>query len=177
MKSGVRAIDFMSTNVITAKKDDTIAKISKVLNKYRIGGLPVINNRGNLIGLVTERDIMMKVIAVDKKPSRVKVGNIMNTKPIIIDKFEDMNDIAKKMKRHDITRLPVLEGKKLIGIITNRDVLSQSPPLIDLILEQARIKGPLDPERTPCALGKCEMCGSNGNLVFSKDQFVCELCI
>ncbi len=176
MKSGVRAVDFMSTNVLTAKESETIAQIAKRLNKYRIGGLPVVNSRGNLVGLITERDIMRNVIATDKKPGRTKVKDAMNPHPTVIEKFEDLNDIAKKMKRLDITRIPVLEGKKLIGIITNRDVLEQSPPLIDLILEQARIKGPLDKEQMPSALGKCEICGSNGNLLFSRDQFLCEIC-
>lgn len=174
MKSGVRAIDFMSTNVITATKDQTIAEIAKVLNKYRIGGLPVINSRGNIVGILTERDIMRKVISIDRKPGRTKVEDVMNKSPVLIHKFEDMNDIAKKMKNHDVTRIPVVDGKKLVGIVTNKDVLEQSPPLIDVILEQAKIKGVED--EMPNALGKCEFCGSNGNLKFHRDLFLCDVC-
>ena len=177
MKSGVRAIDFMSTNTVVAKPDETIACIAKRLNKYRIGGLPVVNSRGNIIGLLTERDIMRNVIAVDKKPGNVKVKEVMNKNPLVLDKFEDMNDIAKKMKRHDVSRIPITEGKKLVGMVTNKDIIEQSPPLIDVILEQSRIKGPQDKESMPSALGKCEMCGSNGNLTFARDQFICEICI
>ena len=77
MKSGVRAIDFMTTNVLTTTKDKTIDDIAKVLNKYRIGGLPVVNSRGNILGIITERDIMRRVISPDKKPSKIrkKYGN------------------------------------------------------------------------------------------------------
>lgn len=176
MKSGVRAIDFMSTSVITTTKNSSIAEVAKTLNKYRIGGMPVVNSRGNVIGMITERDIMRKVIALDKKPSKMKVSDIMTNKVLTIDKFEDMNDIAKKMKKHDLTRIPVVDGKNLMGIVTNKDVLEQSPPLVDLILEQARIKGPLDKNRMPNALGRCEMCTSNGNLTFTRDMFLCESC-
>lgn len=176
MKSGVRAIDFMTSKVVTTTKESTIDEVAKTLNKYRIGGLPVINSRGNIIGIITERDIMRRVISADRKPSRTKVLEVMNKNPVLINKFEDMNDIAKTMKRHDVTRIPVVDGKKLVGIVTNKDVLEQSPPLIDVILEQARIKGPLDTEAMPNALGKCEMCGSNGNLQFVKDLFMCESC-
>jgi len=176
MKSGVRAIDFMSTNVVKTTKDKTISEIAKTLNQYRIGGLPVVNSRGNLIGLITERDIMQDVIAKDKKPSRVTVGEIMSTKLVTATKFEDISEIAKKIRMHDLTRIPVVEGKKIIGFITNKDVLEQGIPLVDLILEQARIKGPQDKRNAPNALGKCEICGTNGNLRFDRDLFICEDC-
>lgn len=178
MKSGVRAIDFMSTNLITTTKENKIADIAKVMNKYRIGGVPVVNKKGAIIGLITERDIMIHVIAANKKPDQVSVGEVMTKKIITIGKFEDINDIAKKMNQHDLTRLPVLDEKKrLIGVVTNRDVLEQSPPLVDLILEQARIKGPLDSMNSPNALGRCEYCGANGTLLFKNDMFLCETCV
>jgi len=119
---------------------------------------------------------MRRGVSIDKKPSRTSVEEVMTTTPVLIHKFEDMNDIAKKMKRYDVTRIPVVDGKRLIGIVTNKDVLEQSPPLIEVILEQARIKGPLDSDTMPNALGKCEFCGSNGNLQFKRDLFLCEAC-
>ncbi len=175
VNSGIRAIDIMTNPIISASADMTIVEASKLMNTYRIGGLPVIEN-DVLVGMITERDIMRKVIAMDKQPSETLVKDIMESSlKIVGSAHEDMNSLARKMSKYDITRIPILDGNKVIGIVTNRDILRNAPELIDIIIEQAKLKG--DIQKEPTAYGKCENCGSVANLVFEKNSFLCELCL
>lgn len=179
MRTGISAADIMSSNVITAASDMTLVEAAKVMNKYRLGGLPVLKNN-KLVGIITERCIMKRVIAKNKLPGKVRVKEIMvpKTKLIIGEKHEDIDSIAQKMARHDLTRIPILADDKLVGIITNRDILQHSSEHINILLEQARIKGPKDKgPHYPLAHGKCEKCGASGNLAYNAGEFLCELCL
>lgn len=179
MRTGIRAADIMSTKPVTVSPNMNLVEASRLMNKYRIGGLPVLD-KGKLIGIITERDIMKKVIAKDKKPKKVLVKKIMSPKRKLItgEKFEDIDSITKKMARHDLTRIPVINEGKLIGIVTNKDILQNSREHNSILLEQARLKGPDDRGPAyPLAHGKCENCGSKGNLNFKDNKFLCELCL
>ncbi len=177
MRTGIRAIDIMTSKVISAHPDMALIEAGKLMNKYRIGGLPVVKN-DKLVGIITERNIMRSVIARDKKPGKVKIKDIMIKKSKLItgDKFDDIDLVAKKMTKHDITRIPVLDNGRLVGIITNRDVIKHSNEYLSVLLEQARIKGPAD-SRMPLAHGKCDRCGAKGHLIAKENELLCEFCL
>ncbi|MBS3064074.1 MAG: CBS domain-containing protein [DPANN group archaeon] len=173
--SGIRAIDIMTTEIVIAYPEMNIVEVSELMNRFRIGGIPVVNN-GLLVGIVTERDIMRKVIAVNLQPSAVKVGDVMTSPPIAIAHVhDDLSILADKMSKFDITRLPILDHKgRLAGIVTNRDVLKNSSEFMETLLEQSRIKGETREEKT--AFGKCELCGDQTYLYLKKAKFLCEEC-
>jgi len=177
MEARIRAIDFMSTKLATASKDMTLIDAVKKMNKYRIGSLPVVDKKGKLVGILTERDIMKRAIARRKNPKTILVRNIMTKKPVLAHKFEDMNTIAKRMRDRDVSRIPILDGDRLVGIVTNKDILQQSPEVLNLLLEQASI----NPSglKEPTAFGKCGACGEAGSLIFHPNhkKFLCDLCI
>lgn len=178
MLTGIRAVDIMSTKLVAAAPNMTLIEASKLMNKYRIGGLPVLRNY-KLVGMITERDIMRKAIARNKQPKKVLVKNIMQKgKLITADKFEDIDSIARKIAKHDKTRIPIVHKNKLVGIVTNRDILKHSHEHLSILIEQARIKGPSDKGPAyPLAHGKCDNCGASGNLAFKGDKFLCEFCL
>lgn len=177
MRSGIAVGEIMNVRVVTAKPNMTVREAAKLANKYRIGGLPVITEKKKLTGVITERDIMTKVVAKNRKPEKVKVKDIMTSPPKVTSTpDEDMNSVAKKMSEYDVSRMPVVtENKKLVGIVTNKDVIENAPRLIDVLLEQARLKGPEDIE--PIAFGVCEECGEKGALSYSNGEFLCEECL
>ncbi len=174
--SGIKAIDIMTGEVVIASPNMSVVEAARLMNSFRIGGLPVIED-GKLVGMLTERDIMRKVVAIDKKPHQLSVKNLMTEAPITASLDEDITSVANKMSKQDITRLPVTdEESKLMGIITNRDVLRNSTEFVDILLEQAKIKGPtLAKDYT--AFGKCELCGEPTHLIFKGHRFVCDSCI
>jgi len=176
MKSGLRAIDLMNHKVITATKNMTISEAAKLMNKYRVGGLPVCEGK-KLVGLVTERDIMMKVIATEKHPSKILVNQIMSS-PLRVtgEKFEDISLLARKMRDHDVSRIPIIEEDILIGIVTNKDIVRHAPDLIEILLEKMHIINQGHPSH-PEAFGVCETCNSQGHLHFKKSNFICEDCL
>ncbi len=178
MAANLKAQDIMTPHVVTGTPNQTIAEAASVMNKFRIGGLPIVT-RGSLRGILTERIIMKHVIAEDKQPSKVKVKDVMIPFKDMFTAGErdDIADIARLMNKHDISRIPILRKNKLVGIVTNKDIIEHSQDLISLLMEQARIKGPFDVLKAgPAAFGKCESCGQAGDLTFQKERFLCDEC-
>ena len=174
MASGIKAADIMSRNVVFATPEMKITEVAALMNEFRIGGIPVLTN-GGVCGIITERDIMKKVVQGNKSPSEVSVEEIMTCPPkVVCDVSDDLEDIAELMAAHDVTRIPVVRDGKLVGIVTNRDVLKNSADLIDVLIEQARVKG--RDKKGHVSYGKCELCGMSDYLVFAKGVFVCDAC-
>ena len=175
MKSGIRAIDMGNRKVLTAKPTDSITSISKKMAKLRIGGMPVVQN-GKLIGIVPERDIINKLCAKSKHPKDTLVKDIM-TSPVkvAVNKNEDLTDVATKMVRHDVSRVPIVDGEDFVGFITNRDIAREAPNLIGVLLEQLKVNNP-EFRFEPNSFGKCEKCGEPGHVDFKCEKFLCEIC-
>ena len=115
--------DIMEKNVITIENDKTALDASKLLNEKKISFV-VISKDGTPIGLVSERDIMRKIAAEDKKASEVQIEDIMSKKFLWV-KPEDGIEIAiQKMLNNNIRRLLVLENEKMVGVITQTDLAS-----------------------------------------------------
>jgi len=175
MRSGIRAIDIGGGAVITVKESDSLMSAAKIMAKKRVGGIPVVAY-GNLVGIITERDIINRVVAKGKDIKKLKVKDIM-TAPIktYAKKHDDLTHIAKKMVKHDVSRMPIVEDNKVIGFISNKDLARESPALINVLLEQLRIS---NPERSfdPSSFGECESCGEPGQRDFKSNKFLCEFC-
>ncbi|MEK6923560.1 MAG: CBS domain-containing protein [Nanoarchaeota archaeon] len=173
--SGIRAIDIMTTEIVIAYPEMNIVEVAELLNRFRLGGLPVVSD-GRLVGVITERDIMRRVIAINLQPSLTLVRDVMTSPPVAIAHVhDDLSVLAEKMAKFDVTRLPILDHKeRLAGIVTNRDVLQNSSEFMETLLEQAKIKGELKEEKT--AFGKCELCGDHTHLYLKKEKFLCEEC-
>ncbi len=173
--TGIKASDIMTGEVVITQPGMTLVEAAQLMNKFRIGGLPVVEN-GRLVGAITERSIMKKAVETDRRPSEVQVKEIMDAPKVIVSEDTDINEIAKKMYDADVSRVWVCRDNKLVGIITNRDVLKHSHELIDILIEQAKIKGPkLHREYT--AYGKCEGCGTHAHLKFEDSKFLCDNCL
>ncbi|MBD3263124.1 CBS domain-containing protein [Candidatus Woesearchaeota archaeon] len=173
--SGIKAHEIMTKEVVIAHPHMTVSEAAKLMNSFRIGGLPVIEN-GKLAGIITERDIMEELVAKDKNASETTVKKIMTSPPKIYGtENEDMNSIVKKMTDHNVTRMPIIDSaNRLRGIITNKDVLHNCTEYFDVLLEQAKIKGIKEEDYT--AFGHCETCGDSTHLVFKDGRFVCDDC-
>jgi CBS domain-containing protein len=173
--SGIRAIDIMTGEVVIANPEMNMVEVARLMNSFRIGGLPVVEH-GKLVGMITERDIMTRVVAANLKSSEMKVNQVMTAPPKVIAKLdEDINSIAGKIAKFDVTRIPIVDDEnRLVGIVTNRDVLRNSRELIDVLLEQTKVKGQMKEKHT--AFGKCDVCGEATHLILKKNQFVCDNC-
>ena len=124
--------DVMVESVITIDADAPIMKAVKIMNEHEIGCL-VITRRGKAVGIITERDLLKRVIGTSKNPNRTKVREIM-TKPLIAGKPDmDLEDATRLMFHKKIKKLPVVENGKLLGLITLTDVARFQPQMIRIL--------------------------------------------
>ncbi len=121
MKMPVR--DIMTPNVITAEGSMKASEGAQKMTKHKIGSLVIIEN-DKPIGIVTERDLVQKLMSKDIAPSSVMLKDVMSQPLITIKPDERLSSAAQKLLEKDIRRLPVVEGDKLVGIITDADLIS-----------------------------------------------------
>lgn len=143
----VKAKEIMSKDVISVHKDTTIKEIAKVLIDNKISGVPVIDEGGNLVGMVSEGDLLHKetsprlpdvvnilgaIIYYNgvqrynedfKKLIAEQAESIMTRKVITVSEETEVDAIAKLMLEHGIKRVPVMNGRKMVGIISRADII------------------------------------------------------
>jgi len=122
----------MNRKVIITEPGTTVREAAKMMTKYRIGSLLVVDKE-RLVGIVTELDIIWKVVAGDLDPNTTLVEDIMTKKVIAIKSDRTLEDATHVMVEKKIKKLPVLEEKKLVGIITCTDLVSIQPKLIEAL--------------------------------------------
>jgi len=124
--------DVMVESVITIDADVPVMKAVKIMNEHEIGCL-VVTRRGKAVGIITERDLLKRVIGKSKNPNRTKVREIM-TKPLVAGQPEmDLEDATRLMFQKKIKKLPVVENGRLLGLITLTDVARFQPQMIKIL--------------------------------------------
>lgn len=143
----MQAKDIMNKNVITVHQTATIAEIAKVLVDNDISGVPVVDDNGSLVGIVSEGDLLHKetsprlpdfinilgaVIYFNgierfnedfKKLMAGQASSIMTDKVISVSEKTEVDQIAKLMLKHGIKRIPVVQNDKIVGIISRKDLV------------------------------------------------------
>lgn len=114
--------DVMVKNLITVEAEDTVKKAVELMDKHDIGCLVVIDY-GNPVGIVTERDMLKKVVVERKDPGRTKVGNIMSAPLVTSHPQAEIRDAVRLMNERRIKKLPVIEDGNLIGLVSLTDVM------------------------------------------------------
>ena len=129
--------DIMEKNVITIQYDKSALDASIMLKEKEISFL-VIQKEGNPIGLVTERDIVRKIAAEDKKSSEVLIQDLMSKKFKWVKPEDSIENAIQKMLNNNIRRLVVLDNDKLVGVITQTDLSSflRSKLLINGVIDK-----------------------------------------
>ncbi|AKL96782.1 CBS domain-containing protein [Clostridium aceticum] len=141
------AKDIMTKEVITVKKEDTVEDVIKLLLEHNISGVPVVNEENNVVGMITEGDLIYrskelhipayftlldsyiflenpKTLEVQiKKMAGYLVKDVMTEKVIVVDQEETMEEIATIMVKKKINRVPVVKDHQLVGIVSRRDII------------------------------------------------------
>ena len=112
----------ITKGVVTVNENDTAFEISQLMDDEDIGAV-VVMRKGKIVGMVSERDVVRRVVAKRKSPADTRVKEFM-TKDVITAQYSDgLEKIHQMMCRLPFRHLPILDGKKLIGIVSNRDIL------------------------------------------------------
>ena len=178
MTKEVLVKEAMKTNLAVVNPSMTVIDAAKLMKKRKIGNVIVAENN-HPVGILTESDIIKKVVAEGKKPSEVIVREVMSTPLLIIDPYVTLEEAMKKLSKCNIRRLPVLENDQLIGIITLRDISRISPILHEISREWYDIT--MRDEtfyKKQVFSGKCEDCNAlSANLKNVDGRLLCEDCI
>lgn len=127
--------DCMTRGVITLDKTKTVYDAAKLISSKEIGSV-IITDKKDAIGILTERDIVSKIVAKNKDPKKVKLEKVMSKPLKAIYAHQTIQDAALAMRQNKIKRLAVLDkDNKLVGIITQGDLIGVYPGIVDLILD------------------------------------------
>ena len=125
--------EVMHRSVKTVRPEDTVRDAAKIMNQYRIGSLVVVSGTGEVVGILTERDILTNVVAVGKVADEVKISEIMTPNIITITPDKTLEEAANVMTENKIKKLPVVHEGRLIGIVTATDLMAYEKDLVEKI--------------------------------------------
>lgn len=176
METQVKIGEAMEPNVVTVDKRSLVNKAARTMAKNKIGSIVVVEDR-RPIGIVTERDIVYGVVAKNLKPSEVEVGVIMSSPLKHVRPEMTLKQASRLMVKNNIRRLPVIQDGKLVGIITDKDILAISPEMLEILEELSRINSSEHTKRESLDRGTCEVCGDYMVSLTEVDgAYVCESC-
>lgn len=175
-KGNILVREAMKFNPLTVKPETSVEEVAIIMRDAGIGNCIVVSEKP--IGIITESDIIKKVVAENLCPNEIKVEEIMSSPIIVIDPYSPLEEAMNTMSKCNIRRLPVVENGKLIGIVTHKDVSRISPILheisrewydiskVDKVYMEGRVFS-----------GKCEDCGTlSTNLKNIEGRLLCEDC-
>ncbi|MGQ9530008.1 MAG: CBS domain-containing protein [Candidatus Bathycorpusculaceae bacterium] len=181
LRSRMLVKDVMSSPVVTIEEDAPVNKTAELMEKHGLGCIIVTNKEGKPLGIITERDLVVRVLAKNVKPDSIQTKEVMTSPLITIEPDETISEAARRMSRLDIRRLGVVYRGQLIGLISSKDILAVMPELVETIQERALIEGENraqegGEESAPLA-GYCDRCGGwSDNLKEVNGEYVCEDC-
>ena len=168
----------MKTNLAIIQPNASVLEAAKLMKKRKLGNVIVVEKK-QPIGILTESDILKKVVAEGKNGKDVKVKDVMSTPIIVVDPYISLEEAMKTMGKCNVRRLPVIENNELIGIITQKDISLMSPVLHEIsrewyditVCDESHLKKQI-------FSGKCEDCGTlSANLKNVEGRLLCEDCI
>jgi len=177
IRSRILVKDVMTSPVITVNESSTADEAARLMRDNEIGCVIVSTDDGRPVGIITERDLVIRVVAENIQPSAVKAKEIMSAPLITIDADKTISEAAKEMSRRNIRRLAVMYKGQLVGILSSKDILSVTPELIEIIQERAKITTGEEVEENPPLAGYCDNCGEwSDNLREANGTYLCEDC-
>ena len=136
-----KCFDIMTVDPEACEQSCTAEKIAQLMKTKNIGSVPIIDSRDSfkLVGIVTDRDLVLKVMAESGNACELKAGDIMTPQPVSCKSDDDVNSAIKSMEEFQVRRIPVTnESGKLVGIIAQADIalrLGKSHKIEEVVTE------------------------------------------
>ena len=121
------ARDIMTPDAQCVSESDDLVTAARRMAELAIGSLPICGEDNRLKGMITDRDIIVKVLAEGKDPASCRVGDLAQGKPVTIGADDDAAEILATMSEYQVRRLPVIDGHDLVGIVALSDVAKALP--------------------------------------------------
>ena len=122
------AREIMTGGVECVGEDETVLDAAKKMTELGVGALPICGNDNRLKGMITDRDIVVKVLAQGKDPASTRAGELGEGKPVTIGADDTLEELARTMAQHKVKRLPVIDGHELVGVVSEADLAEHATP-------------------------------------------------
>ena len=168
----------MTEKPITISPKVSLQECAKIMSEQHVGAVLVKKN-GDLLGVITEQDIVRKSVISNDKPSVRIASEIMEKEMHTIEPDKDIFEALVKMKELNIRHLPVVSNKEMVGLLTLKDILKIEPQLFDLLVEKFELR---EEERKPInnqteKEGVCQECGKYSEELLEKEGILkCSKC-
>lgn len=133
--------DVMVKEVVTIDDGVTVKEAVDVMNKFEIGCLIAVR-KGKAMGILTERDILKRIVAGAKDAKKTKVKDVMTSPLVVAEPSMDLGEAVKLMFQMKIKKLPVVDGKRLVGLVSLTDIARFQPQVISILKQLAAKQAP-----------------------------------
>ena len=113
--------DVMTSNPTSCEPSTTVVDAAKVMAQEDVGPVPIVDG-GRVVGIVTDRDLVVRVLAEGRDPNSTTIGEIASADLVTVQPDSDLNEALNLMAQNQVRRLPVVEGDQLVGIVAQADV-------------------------------------------------------
>jgi len=127
-----RVKDVMVTNVVTIDAGVNLRKAVERMNSHELGCLVVLE-RGSFVGILTERDVLERVVVKGRNPDETLVGDVMSKPLIVVDPDASLEEAVKLMFDRRIKKLPVVKNEQLVGLVTMTDIARIHAEMVEYI--------------------------------------------
>ena len=117
--------DVMSADPCAIEADRPVSYAAKMMKQEDVGLAPIVDG-DRLVGTLTDRDIAVRVVAEGRDPQSTPVRDVATTKVVTVEPSQDLDEALRLMAQHQVRRLPVVEGERLVGVLAQADVARQS---------------------------------------------------
>jgi CBS domain-containing protein len=116
-----RVREAMTPAPTTVRADENVVEAARLMAAQDVGSLPVVDD-DQLVGMITDRDLVLQVLAKDLDPHKTPVSTVCSDDPIVVGPEDSLDEALQRMARQRVRRLPVVEDRKLVGILAQADV-------------------------------------------------------
>lgn len=125
----LKAADVMATEVVTLSENMSVKKAAEIMAQSGVSSV-IVTRKGKAIGIMTERDILKRIVAEDKNAKETKVKDIMSSPLVVIEPSTDLEEASRLMFEKKIKNLPVIENKRLVGLVSLTDICRFQPEIL-----------------------------------------------
>lgn len=117
----------MSSDVVAVDAADTLEVAARHMRDADVGSLPVADGEGAVVGIITDRDIVVGALAEGKDPTAVTAGSLTDGTVVTVAPEDSVEEVLAAMKEHQIRRVPVVDGTELVGMLAQADIARSMP--------------------------------------------------
>ncbi len=138
--------DLMSKDLVLADTNDTVFDVAKMMRHHNIGAVPVVAHGTQVLGMITDRDIVLNMAKEEFDPCRTFASNIMSDKVYSVKPDVEVDFALDLMRKQQIRRLPVIENEQLVGMLSIGDIATSNKFNMEVSEALTEISQPAEPE-------------------------------